>query len=204
MAAEPLVAEQLEILSRANKVLFGIASLRPNASLYSDGVFDAAALQRYFDGDAVGVLAARFIDAWGQPVAGTLDDRVIGLSLDDLLRIDLRICVAGGFDKVPAILAALRRGYANVLVTDAATARGILRADGARVRPARRRQAGDQAARRVSRATTSRSSSTSPTRWSRRCSTAPFAPIAPFFGRSRLRSARWWRWRARVRARSAW
>ena len=130
MVAEPLVAEQLEILSRANKALFGIASLRPNAALYSDGVFDAAALQSYIDGDAVGVLAARFIDAWGQPVAGTLDDRVIGLSLDDLLRIDLRICVAGGIRKVPAILAALRRGYANVLVTDAATARGVLRADG--------------------------------------------------------------------------
>ena len=130
MAAEPLVAEQFEILSRANKALFGIASLRLNASLYSDGVFDGADLQSYIDGDAVGVLAARFIDAWGRPVAGTLDDRVIGLSLEDLLRIDLRICLAGGFDKVPAILAALRRGYANVLVTDAATARGVLRADG--------------------------------------------------------------------------
>ncbi len=130
MAAEPLVAEQMSILLRANKALFGIASLRPNASLYSEGVFEAAELQSYIDGDAVGVLAARFIDAWGQPVAGALDDRVIGLSLEDLLRVDLRICVAGGFDKVPAILAALRRGYANVLVTDAATARGVLRADG--------------------------------------------------------------------------
>ena len=130
MAAEPLIAEQLQILSRSNKALFGIASLRLNASLYSDGVFDGADLQSYIDGDAVGVLAARFIDAWGQPVAGTLEDRVIGMSLDDLLRVDLRVCVAGGFDKVPAILAALRRGYANVLVTDAATARGVLRADG--------------------------------------------------------------------------
>jgi dihydroxyacetone kinase-like protein len=131
IAAEPLIAEQFEILLRSNKVLFGIASLRLNASLYSDGVFDGADLQRYFDGDAVGVLVSRFIDARGQLVVGTLDDRVIGLSLEDLLRIDLRICVAGGFDKVPAILAAVRRGYANVLVTDSATARGILRADGA-------------------------------------------------------------------------
>ena len=130
IVAEPLVAEQLSILLRANKALFGIASLRPNASLYSEGVFEAAELQSYIGGDAVGVLAARFIDAWGQSVAGVLDDRVIGLSLEDLLRIDLRICVAGGFDKVPAILAALRGGCANVLVTDAATARGVLRADG--------------------------------------------------------------------------
>jgi len=130
MVAEPLVAEQLSILKCANKALFGIASLRSNSPLYSEGVFEVADLQSYIDGDAVGVLAARFIDAWGQPVAGALDDRVIGLSLEDLLRIDVRICVAGGFDKVPAILAALRRGYANVLVTDAATARGVLRADG--------------------------------------------------------------------------
>ena len=36
--------------------------------------------------------------------------RVIGVSLEELLRVDVRICVAGGFDKVPAILAALRRG----------------------------------------------------------------------------------------------
>ena len=42
----------------------------------------------------------------------------------------MRIAVAGGFDKVPAILAALRGGYVNVLITDAATGRGILNADG--------------------------------------------------------------------------
>ena len=131
MVGEQLVAEQLQILSRANKALFGINALRPNTSLDSDGLFEGSDIQRYLDRGAVGVLAARFIDAWGRPVAGALDDRVIGLSLDELLRVDLRICVAGGFDRAPAILAALRGRYANVLVTDAATARGILRADGA-------------------------------------------------------------------------
>ena len=44
--------------------------------------------------------------------------------------IGKRAAMAGGFDKVPAPLAALRGGYANVLVTDAATGAGILRADG--------------------------------------------------------------------------
>lgn len=44
--------------------------------------------------------------------------------------IGKRVDVAGGFDKVPALLAARRGGYANVLVTDAATGAGILRADG--------------------------------------------------------------------------
>ena len=55
---------------------------------------------------------------------------MIGLSLEDLLASTCAFASRVDFDKVPAILAALRRGYANVLVTDAATARGVLRADG--------------------------------------------------------------------------
>jgi dihydroxyacetone kinase-like protein len=47
-----------------------------------------------------------------------------------LKKVGLRIAVAGGFDKVPAILAALRGGHVNVLITDASTGRGILNADG--------------------------------------------------------------------------
>ena len=54
-----------------------------------------------------------------------------GLPLEDLRSIKVRIAVAGGLDKVAAILACLRGGHATVLVTDAATARGILKADGA-------------------------------------------------------------------------
>ncbi|MGO8077463.1 sugar-binding domain-containing protein, partial [Rhizobium leguminosarum] len=74
--------------------------------------------------------ARRFIDGKGRPVAGPLDDHTIGISLDMLKKIGLRIAVAGVFDKVPAILAALRGGYVNVLITDAAKGRGILHADG--------------------------------------------------------------------------
>ncbi len=56
---------------------------------------------------AVGVVAGRFIDERGRPVAGPLDDRTVGISLDLLREIGTRIAVAGGFDKVPALLAAL-------------------------------------------------------------------------------------------------
>ncbi|SCB34335.1 bifunctional sugar-binding transcriptional regulator/dihydroxyacetone kinase subunit DhaK [Rhizobium hainanense] len=127
---EPLVEDQFATLSKANKAIFGVASLRPNSTIHSSGFFESVSLQDYLAKNAVGVLAGRFIDAKGQPVAGPLDDRTIGISLDMLKSIGLRIAVAGGFDKVPAILAALRGGYINVLITDAATGRGILNADG--------------------------------------------------------------------------
>ncbi|WP_411906190.1 bifunctional sugar-binding transcriptional regulator/dihydroxyacetone kinase subunit DhaK [Rhizobium mayense] len=127
---EPLVEDQFATLSKANKAIFGVASLRPNSTVHSSGFFESVSLQDYLAKNAVGVLAGRFIDAKGLPVAGPLDERTIGISLDMLKSIGLRIAVAGGFDKVPAILAALRGGYINVLITDAATGRGILNADG--------------------------------------------------------------------------
>ncbi|NTI44003.1 bifunctional sugar-binding transcriptional regulator/dihydroxyacetone kinase subunit DhaK [Rhizobium rhizogenes] len=127
---EPLVEDQFATLSKANKALFGISSLRPNSTIHSSGFFESVSLQDYLAKNAVGVVAGRFIDPKGEPVAGPLDDRTIGISLDMLKAIGLRVAVAGGFDKVPAILAALRGGYINVLITDAATGRGILNADG--------------------------------------------------------------------------
>ncbi|MET0747194.1 MAG: dihydroxyacetone kinase subunit DhaK, partial [Rhizobium sp.] len=127
---EPLIDGQFQALGRANKALFGIASLRPNSTIHSSGFFESVSLQDYLARNAVGVVAGRFIDGHGRPISGPLDERTIGISLEMLKTIGLRIAVAGGFDKVPAILAALRGGYANVLITDAATARGILNAEG--------------------------------------------------------------------------
>ena len=131
LVREPLVANQLAHLRRASRALLGVSSLRPESTLHASGFFDAVSLTDYLARNAVGVVAGRFIDPQGQPVPGPLDERMIGLELPDLKAIDRRIAVAGGFDKVPAILAALRGRLINVLVTDAATGQGILNADGA-------------------------------------------------------------------------
>lgn len=127
---EPLLHEQFAILENANRILFGVSSLRSNSTIHTSGFFESVSLQQYLAAGAVGVVAGRFIDERGKPVAGPLDERIIGISLDKLRHIHTRIAVAGGFDKVPALLAALRGGFINVLVTDAATGLGILRADG--------------------------------------------------------------------------
>ncbi len=127
---ESVIAEQFEALAQANKALFGVSSLRPNSTIHTSGFFESVSIQDYLAKNAVGVVAGRFIDAHGRPVAGPLDERTIGVSLDMLRDVDMSVAVAGGFDKVPAILAALRGGYVDVLITDAATGRGVLHADG--------------------------------------------------------------------------
>ena len=127
---EPLIAGQFAELAEANRIIFGISSLRPNSTIHASGFFESVSLQHYLARGAVGVMAGRFIDERGDLVEGPLDARTIGISLDSLAAIRTRIAISGGFDKVPALLALLRGGYASVLITDAATARGILNADG--------------------------------------------------------------------------
>jgi dihydroxyacetone kinase-like protein len=51
---------------------------------------------------------------------------MVGIAAPDLLAIPTRLAVAGGAAKADAILGALRGGYANLLVTDDATATTIL------------------------------------------------------------------------------
>ena len=78
---------------------------------------------------AVGDINLRYFDKYGQQIESDLDDRVIGLSLEEIHAIDIVVGVAGGAAKVPAILGALRGNLINVLVTDQQTAVSILASD---------------------------------------------------------------------------
>ena len=135
---EPVVAEQMAVLAQANRIVLGISSLRPESTIHSSGFFDDVAMHAHYHA-AVGSIAGRLIDAQGQPVDGPLEGRTIGIDLGGLRSVPCRIGVAGGMDKVQAILAALRGNYINVMVTDADTARAILTSEGHDDTPARRR-----------------------------------------------------------------
>ena len=124
---EPILAKQFNLIRSATKIVFGVGDIGPSstvreAELAGPEIFDA-----YAAAGSQGVIIGRFIDADGHPVSGELDERMIGISLDELSRIPVRICLAGGHDKRDAIRATLRGGYATHLITDSATAEWLLR-----------------------------------------------------------------------------
>lgn len=141
MLAEPVIAEQMEHLSRVNRIFFGVSSLRPSSTLHSSGFFEGDLRQQDQYTTAVGALAGRFIDADGNDIHGQLSDRTLGVELNALRKIPTRVLVAGGYEKIAPILAALRGGFVSTLVTDAATGEGVLRAAGVAVdRPGKARR----------------------------------------------------------------
>jgi DNA-binding transcriptional regulator LsrR (DeoR family) len=55
-----------------------------------------------------------------------LDDRIIGLNLDEFRKIQHKVAIAFTPRKVKAILAAMRGRYLDVLITDEKTAVDLL------------------------------------------------------------------------------
>ena len=75
---------------------------------------------------AVGEMVGRFFDNRGAYDKIEINQRIIGIELDEVRRIPLVLAIARGNAKAKAILGALRAGYVSVLATDAITARTIL------------------------------------------------------------------------------
>jgi DNA-binding transcriptional regulator LsrR (DeoR family) len=77
---------------------------------------------------AVGDIAVRFFNRSGEPIQSELDERVIGIRLEELKQIERRVGVSGGLKKVDTVRAALLAGYVNILITDQRLAEALLNA----------------------------------------------------------------------------
>jgi DNA-binding transcriptional regulator LsrR (DeoR family) len=123
---EPTLREEFRILDTCTRLVFGVGSVKPNSTAFVSGYMRHEDAAPYVRRGAVAVLAGRFIDAGGRAVVDALDERMIGLTVEQLDRIPDRLCVACGVDKAEAIAATLAGGHATLLVTDAVTARALM------------------------------------------------------------------------------
>jgi len=126
LLAEPPLVAQFELIRSANRVLFGVGDVTPSATVRAADLARPAEIDAYVERGAVGVLIGRFIDRDGRHMIGDLDDRMIGITLEELKNLPNRLCVAGGLGKIEALRAALRGGYVTHLVTDASAAMELI------------------------------------------------------------------------------
>lgn len=123
LVSDPFVRDTLNLFGKISLALVGIGGVEPSSLLARSGnVFSAAELADVTEAGAVGDMSLRFFDIDGKPVRTPLDDRVIGITLDELANVDRVIALAGGQKKTTAIAGALRTGVIDVLVTDKFTA----------------------------------------------------------------------------------
>ena len=123
---DPHVRTALNELDKLDTVFIGLGSLASNAVLNDGHTLSKQARKELTTRQAVGDVALRFFDAHGKPVRTALDDRILGITTEQLRSVGRVVAVAGGADKVAAIAAALEAGMLHVLITDRATAEALL------------------------------------------------------------------------------
>ncbi|HBY96992.1 MAG TPA: hypothetical protein DEP84_24105 [Chloroflexi bacterium] len=128
---ERAIAETLDLARQVDVALVGIGTVVPFlSSQHRVGYLSEADLTMLTRVGAVGDILSRQLDSNGTVLDISLNYRVIGLDLETLRSIPTVIAVAGNVIKAPAVLAALRGGYVDVLITDANTASVVLTLNG--------------------------------------------------------------------------
>lgn len=126
-ATDPSVDVVFRAFKDLTMVLVGVGSLEPSQLLRASGNAIAESEQEALRGlGAVGDICLRFFDQDGAHIRSPLDERVVGISAEQLRAVRRRVAVAGGDRKYTAIRAAITGGWVNVLITDLGIAQRLV------------------------------------------------------------------------------
>ncbi|MBN2072602.1 MAG: sugar-binding transcriptional regulator [Actinobacteria bacterium] len=122
------IKRTLDMFGNVNIAIVGIGSVspRPSTLLYREGFLKEKDIKNIIGDCAVGDINTYFYDINGNTCKSDLEDRTVGMNIEQLKRIRYVIGVAGGGFKANAIYAALKGKIINVLVTDHNTAETLL------------------------------------------------------------------------------
>lgn len=120
---ENSIKRHLELTEKIDVAAVTVGTNDPaRSTMVSAGYLTRAQAQMLCDQGLHTHILGQHIDDGGSPGQTELNDRVVGIGLEDFKQIPLRIGVACGAYKTRQIAAALRGGYINILVTDELTA----------------------------------------------------------------------------------
>ena len=115
----------LDLGRQANIAVFTVGTVKDDALLFRLGYIDQKD-REIIQKKAAGDICSRFFDLNGNICDKDLDERTVGIKLEELKEKEKRILVAGSQRKITAIEASLRGGFANILITDQYTAHELL------------------------------------------------------------------------------
>ena len=114
---------------RADLAIVGIGDSTDNSNVVRMGWLSAQEMAQLRSLGAVGDILGYFFDINGEPSKNNIQDRVVGLSEEDLHQIPTVIAIASETNKPLSILGALRTGIIDILATSTSNAQAILTLD---------------------------------------------------------------------------
>jgi deoxyribonucleoside regulator len=120
------VAGVLELAKTASAYLYSAGVADESSVLVESGYLTPADVANLVRKGAVGDVVGRYIDANGNIVDPGLDERTVGLGLDQLRGAKTAIFAVAGKSKHDVARAVVTNGLCSVVVTDEATAHALL------------------------------------------------------------------------------
>jgi DNA-binding transcriptional regulator LsrR (DeoR family) len=125
---EESIAKSIQIARGAHVALVGIGSAGSSSSEMVFKEFKVSKTEREnLAKGYAGDIAARFYKLDGSPLSAKMDNRVIGLSLEEIKNIPRVIGIASGSEKVYGVVGAARAGILGTLIVDLACANSVIK-----------------------------------------------------------------------------
>lgn len=126
LMAQPMLREVFERAEKVDIAFLSVGDLKPSGTMSRVGLIDREENRSLVDVGAVGDICVHWIDRMGRIVDHPLNRRAVALSPEKLKTIPTVIVASGGRSKIESLHGVLHGGMVNVLVTDEATAAGVL------------------------------------------------------------------------------
>lgn len=124
--ADRTVAGVIELAARASAYLYSAGVADESSVLVDSGYLSPHDVAELVRRGAVGDVVGRYIDANGNIVDPGLDERTVGLGLDQLRSAEISIAVIAGESKHDVARAVVSSSLCTVIITDEATAAAVL------------------------------------------------------------------------------
>ncbi len=127
MMQESDMQSHFALFPKLDVILTGVGLVLPHYNaMYKSGCLTAAQCEEIARHGGVADLCGRTLKTDGSACQTEVDRRIVGISLDEIRRCPMTIAMAGGIHKKSGILAALKGGYIDALITDEQTALSLL------------------------------------------------------------------------------
>lgn len=128
ITSESSIRTALDLASDVDHAFVGVGTLgvRSSVTIVEDMKLSQTELATFLAQKPAGDISGRFFDDDGVEVGPPTSERVIGVSLDDLRRVQCVVGLAAGQEKARGFRAALRTGVLDIVVLDVALAQAVL------------------------------------------------------------------------------
>ena len=125
LTKDPLISSALAEMKKIETAIVGIGCNKANDNIKYLKLYDFIDIDRMYK-NTIGDIGFHFFDSKGKFKVNEIEERLIGISIEDYLQIKQRIGIAYNEKKAAALAVILQSGLINTLITNSRTVQAIL------------------------------------------------------------------------------